>query len=323
MSGNLVVSLDFELMWGVRDHRSLSDYGDAVLGGRQAIPLILERFERAGIRATWATVGLLFAKSRDQMLEYAPDDRPRYENPALSPYSDIEKGLIGDDEASDPYHFGASLIDRIASTPGQEIASHTYSHYYCMEPGASVSSFRADLSSAKLIAENFGQEIRSLVFPRNQARPEFIEQAKTLNFSVYRGDAQGSLYRSRSGVNTTRTLRLARFIDGAVPIGPPQVGTAETELGSVNIPASRFLRPWRRRTAIYNRLHVKRVLGEMLHAAKIGGCYHLWWHPHNFGREPAQNLRQLDEVIAQFIACRDSYGMTSRSMNDFSVLTPD
>ena len=71
MSGNLVVSLDFELMWGVRDHRSLSDYGDAVLGGRQAIPLILERFERAGIRATWATVGLLFAKSRDQMLEYA------------------------------------------------------------------------------------------------------------------------------------------------------------------------------------------------------------------------------------------------------------
>ena len=109
MGGNLVVSLDFELMWGVRDHRSLSDYGDAVLGGRQAIPLILERFERAGIRATWATVGLLFAKTRDQMLEYAPDDRPRYANPALSPYSDIEKGLIGNDEASDPYHFGGSL----------------------------------------------------------------------------------------------------------------------------------------------------------------------------------------------------------------------
>ena len=323
MSGNLVVSLDFELMWGVRDHRSLSDYGDAVLGGRQAIPLILERFERAGIRATWATVGLLFAKSRDQMLEYAPDDRPRYENPALSPYSDIEKGLIGDDEASDPYHFGASLIDRIANTPGQEIASHTYSHYYCMEPGASISSFKADLLSAKLIAENFGQEVRSIVFPRNQVRPEFIEQAKTLNFSAYRGDAQGSLYRSRSGENTTKALRLARFIDGAVPIGPPQVDSAKTELGGVNIPASRFLRPWRRSMAIYSRLHVKRVLGEMVHAAKTGGCYHLWWHPHNFGRDPAENLRQLDEVIAQFVACRDSYGMTSRNMNDFSVSTPD
>ena len=37
MSGSFVISLDFELMWGVRDHRSIADYGDAVLGGREAI----------------------------------------------------------------------------------------------------------------------------------------------------------------------------------------------------------------------------------------------------------------------------------------------
>lgn len=323
MSGSLVVSLDFELMWGVRDHRALSDYGEAVLGGRRAIPLILERFEREGIRATWATVGLLFAKTRDQMLEYAPDDRPRYANPSLSPYSDIEEGLIGNDEASDPFHFGGSLIERISDTAGQELASHTYSHYYCLEPGAGVSSFKSDLLSARSIAENYGQKLSSIVFPRNQSRSEFIRQATALNFDVYRGDAQGFLYRSRSGEDTTKALRLARFIDGAAPIGSPQVVSPRMEAGALNVPASRFLRPWKSSFAIYNRFHIKRILAEMLHAAKIGGCYHLWWHPHNFGRDTAQNLRQLDEVIAQFVVCRDSYGMTSRNMNDFSVFTPD
>ena len=67
MTSSFIISLDFELMWGVRDHRGLADYGDAVLGVRRAIPEILARFEAAGIRATWATVGLLFARTREEI----------------------------------------------------------------------------------------------------------------------------------------------------------------------------------------------------------------------------------------------------------------
>ena len=80
MTGTFVISLDFELMWGVRDHRTVAEYGDAVLGGREAIPLMLSRFTEAGIRATWATVGLLFAKTRTEMLGQYKIQRRRRNN---------------------------------------------------------------------------------------------------------------------------------------------------------------------------------------------------------------------------------------------------
>ena len=83
MSGRLVFSLDFELMWGVRDHRTVDDYGDAVLGVRQALPRLLKLFDAYGVSATWATVGLLFARNRQEMLEYFPANRPSYRKAKL------------------------------------------------------------------------------------------------------------------------------------------------------------------------------------------------------------------------------------------------
>ena len=319
MTGSFVISLDFELMWGVRDHRSVAEYGDAVLGGRQAIPMMLERFRKAGIHATWATVGLLFARTRTEMLDYAPAERPDYRNPALSPYAAIERGLIGEDEAADPLHFGASLIDRIADTPGQEIATHTYSHFYCMEPGADSAAFAADLSAARAIAGDAGHEIRSIVFPRNQMGEAFIETSTRLGVNIYRGSAQGWLYRPRSGRETTRLFRLARFADGALPLGPKQVVRPGRSGATLNLPASRFLRPWSKKLRAYHALHIRRIEAEMTAAARQGGCYHLWWHPHNFGRNMAENLAQLDRVIACFERCRDEHGMISRTMRDFTA----
>lgn len=52
VSGAFVISLDFELLWGVRDHADRSSYGRNILGGRAAIPRMLDLFERHGVRAT-------------------------------------------------------------------------------------------------------------------------------------------------------------------------------------------------------------------------------------------------------------------------------
>lgn len=318
MTGSLVISLDFELMWGVRDHRSVQSYGDAVLGGRKAIPEMLSRFKQADIKATWATVGLLFAKNRREMLEYSPTLLPEYQNANLSPYHDIEKGLIGEDETSDPYHFGASLIDLIAETPGQEVATHTYSHFYCMEPGATVAAFDQDLAAAQAIAAQCGHDLKSIVFPRNQAAGEYITAGAKQGLTVFRGEAKGWLYRPRAGQETTMPFRLARFLDGALPIGPNQIVTPNQHADILDVPASRFLRPWSQRLAPYHALHIRRIEKEMELAAKKGGCYHLWWHPHNFGRNLAENLGQLDRIIATFKRCRDEFGMESRNMKDVS-----
>src|SRR6185437_13209819 len=84
---SFVISLDFELMWGVRDHADIESYGANVLGVRQAIPKMLDMFECSRIRATWATVGFVFCKDKGELLESAPSLRPSYEQKKLSNYS--------------------------------------------------------------------------------------------------------------------------------------------------------------------------------------------------------------------------------------------
>src|SRR5690554_757144 len=113
-----VISLDFELHWGVFDIFTVSEYRANLDGTRAAITAILELFEEFSIEATWATVGFLFCESKEELLSLLPEVRPQYHNQALNPYRILEE--IGENELDDPYHFAPSVIRQIAATPGQE-----------------------------------------------------------------------------------------------------------------------------------------------------------------------------------------------------------
>lgn len=318
MAGKLIVSLDFELMWGVRDHRSAAEYGDAIMGGRQAIPQMLALFSQRGIRATWATVGLLFARNRDEMKAYAPQSQPRYTQANLSPYPALDH--IGEDEAQDPLHFGRSLLDRIAQADGQEIASHTFGHIYALEPGMTEQAWRADLGAAVAIAETAGHRLRSIVFPRNQMAPEHVAICRDLGMTAFRGVPNGRVYRPRSGGEQSLPVRALRLMDGALPVlGGQGFASPRYSQGSVDIPASRFLRPWSARMPLYSALHQRRVIQEMTEAAKAGKHYHLWWHPHNMGRNTGQNMAQLTAILDAFRHLRDAYDFQSASMADIAA----
>src|SRR4051812_16464020 len=146
MPGTLVVSLDFELHWGVRHERTVESYRENLLGVRTAVPRMLELFADYGVHTTWATVGFLFCETRDELLDSLPELRPRYEDERLSPYPDL--AAVGPDEERDPFHFAPSLIRRIDAAPDQEIGSHTLSHYFCVEAGQDAETFEADLGAA-------------------------------------------------------------------------------------------------------------------------------------------------------------------------------
>ena len=75
---------------------------------------------------------------------------------------------VGPDEQSDPEHLAGSLVRLLADTPGQEVGSHTFSHFYCLEQGQHEVDLRADLAAARSIARLYGLELTSLVLPRNQ-----------------------------------------------------------------------------------------------------------------------------------------------------------
>jgi peptidoglycan/xylan/chitin deacetylase (PgdA/CDA1 family) len=305
-------------MWGVRDHRTAAEYGDAVLGGRRAIPQMLERFEQRGIRATWATVGFLFARTRGEILDHAPRLRATYAHARLSPYSFIESGL-GRDEADDPLYFGRSLLDRIANTQGQEIATHSFSHFCCLESGHSAEAFSADLAAARDIAEAAGHAPRSIVFARNQMDDASIAVAAERGFGIYRGSPPGFAYRPRSSDGNTRLVRMARLLDSVVPAGKRADYQAPALIdGHANIAASRFLRPIGPKFPLLAELQTRRILKEMEAAAQADRVYHLWWHPHNFGVHADANLRRLDRILDGFAELHDKYGMRSCAMADFA-----
>lgn len=316
--GALVISLDLELHWGVRDHRRAdSPYGANLRGARQAVPRMLALFEKHRVAATWAAVGFLFARDRDELEAHYPSLRPSYRNLRLDPYREP----LGPNETEDPLHFGASLLKTIAATPRQEIASHTFSHYFCLEEGAGAASFRADLEAAQRIAQStLGMELKSLVFPRNQFQPGFLPLAAECGFVCYRGNRRGGAYRpvDTRGQSSLRH-RALRLADAYLPL-PPSTSIAWADAaarpsGLNEVRASRFLFPYRPRIGWAEApLRLRRIKQEMRQAARLGRIYHLWWHPHNFGAHLDRSLDGLDQLLREFSALRDAAGFRSSTM---------
>lgn len=312
----LIISLDFELHWGVSERVTGVDhpYTAHLRGAREVIPLLLERFRKRGIHATWATVGALFADGRADLEPFIPTIRPEYERKAVDNY----RLALGASEADDPLHFAPSLVNRIRETEGQELASHTFSHYFCDEPGQTRRAFSADLAAAQAIAGRERETLRSLVFPRNQVVHEYLSALPENGIEIYRGNSPGGLYEPVRHPVRRAATRAARLVDGFVNLtGHHTFGwdriTAEYPW---NVQASCLLRPYSRKLRHLEPLRRRRVKAGIRAAAKRNEVFHLWWHPHNFGANQEKNLEALDDILDAFERVRDSHGMRSFSMSE-------
>lgn len=316
-NGKFVISLDFELHWGGVELWNLEDKKDYFTTTRAGIPLILDLFTKYDIHCTWATVGFLFAKNRDQLKKFMPKDFPSYLNTDLNYYSLIEQNLIGYNEDDDPFHYAISLINKIVNTPNQELASHTFCHYYCNEEGQNVNQFEADIQAAQKIAkENFGITLKSLVFPRNQFNKEYLEVAKKNGIKVFRSNPNVWFWKNNYG----KLSPLFRAMDTLFSISK-SLSFKQNEIirsdGIVEIPASRFFRPFTRKESFIRKVKLNRILNEMTFAAQHKRIYHLWWHPHNFGDALQENLEDLEIILAHYNDLNRNYGFASTSMGAF------
>lgn len=317
--GRFVVSLDFELHWGVRAEWSVAEYRANLLGVRQVVPALLSTFEEFGIHATWATVGMLFFGTRRELLDGLPRSRPAFDDPRVSAYSDIDQ--IGDSEQDDPYHYGKSLVQQIAEHRQQEIGSHTFSHYFCLEPGADIASFRDDLEAATNAARPFDITLRSLVFPRNQLDRRFVQTAAAKGMTLYRGSQSGWLYRAGPRSSQQTTIRRGlRLVDAYLMLSSHNTYSADELVTGevVNIPSSRALRPYIPSLRSLEGLRRWRIETDLDYAARNGLVYHLWWHPHNFGVNLNENMAMLRAILRRFAELRERYGMRSVTMSELA-----
>ena len=317
-NGILTVSLDFELYWGLRDKRTIKEYEENLKGVKEAIEKILELFDKYEIHATWATVGFLFAQDVDELKISSPNIKPQYINTSLNPYQYISDNVVLESYC----HFAPEIIDIICNHKNQEIGTHTFSHYYCLEDGQTAEAFRNDIEVAVEISGKRNLEIKSLVFPRNQWNEEYLSILDEYGITSYRGNEKGWLYKATNGSDENIARRALRLIDSYINIS----GANSYPLKSINtekpfnIPSSRFLRPVSKRSSMFENIRKKRIIQSLKRAAKNQEVFHLWWHPHNFGVNTDANIEFLEAILSSFRDMKIQYGMRSLNMGEVSDL---
>jgi len=319
VQGKFVISLDYELMWGVRDKRTIKDYGGNISQVPDVIDRLLKIFSEFNIGATFATVGFLLARSKGEILKFNPLSKPNYELKKLSPYI----GYIDDIgvDKSDFYHYAIDSLIQIQKEKKHEICTHTYSHYYCLEKGQNIKTFEDDISSAVAIAQKEGITFKSIIFPRNQHNSEYNNVLLKNGISIFRGNEKTWFYNPKSGEEETLIRRMMRLIDAYINISGHHTFLPSTEdkLGLINVPSSRFLRPFNPKLSFLEGLRLRRIKKSMTYAAKKGLVYHLWWHPHNFGSYQEENFDFLKKIMNHYRYLNKKYNFTSCTMEDVVI----
>jgi hypothetical protein len=207
--------------------------------------------------------------------------------------------------------------------PFQEIGTHTFSHFWCLEEVRDANAFRADLAQAYKLANENGIALRSIVFPRNQYDRVFVEAAAEMGLQVFRGNEDSWIYAPSIRRKENALRRFLRLTDSYINLTGHHcfaLGKAQPEMPLANVPSSRFLRPYSTRLRTFEPLKLRRITESLEHAAVHSLGYHLWWHPHNFGVHLDKNLAFLENILRKFTELQSSHGMASLTMAEAAAV---
>lgn len=314
--GSFVISLDYEIHWGVSDRRSVEAYKTNLKAVPQVVDRLLELFGTYHVKASWAVVGMLMCKDKEEWIKIKNAiNIPQYKNPSYSNYR--LASILGKNQSDDQYHFALKDVIKISNASGQDLGTHTYAHLFCLEEGLVVNDLNADLKVARQLFKDYKIDADFIVFPRNQFNPEFLDICRENGIKAFRGNENSWLYNSRSRTEETFVRRAFRLADSYLPLTGTNISFPKIENGLINIPSSRFLRPFAPKLSFLDNWKFKRIANEMEQAAKERKIFHLWWHPHNFGKYLDENLLFLERILKHFKHLNIKHGYQSMGISDF------
>lgn len=321
-NGYLIVSLDFELYWGVFDSFDLESYKNDLLNVQKVIPSLLKLADSYGVKLTFASVGSLFAKNRNEFMSFIPKEKPTYDNPKFDAYRLLNR--LDNSDENNQCLFANPLLKEIIQNGNHEIGGHTFCHYYCNEEGQTIEQFENDLQANIAIARANNVDLKSIVFPRNQVNNDYLQLCIDYGILSYRGTEQHPIYQTTD----TKTLnnwfyKVFRLMDTYVNLtGHHTYPLSETnENGILNLRSSRFLRPYSKLLSIFEPLKIRRIKKSMSYAAKRNQIFHLWWHPHNFGSNTEVNFKQLENLFKHYSQLNMQNDFSSSTMSELSEKT--
>lgn len=308
--------MDFEKYWGVHDVKPI-DQVPHFKNTSLVVNELLRLFKRYDTHVTWAFVGLLAHKNLKKLLSTTDRQPIPYLNKTYSPFP-LTKDKYGDFDAA--LLSGKKELSTILNTPHQELASHTYSHFYCLEQGISAEDFKADCEKMNSLAVDFKTQFSSIVFPRNQVNTDYLSLCKPYGFAAYRGNQENKFWRNSTLESESFFKKTGRVLDAYLPLSKTSsypIDQLHRKGGLANIPANRFFRPHSGKGWLEKR-KVKRIKNEMLKAARNGSVYHLWWHPHNFTQRTNDSLAQIEELLAYAQVLDSKFGFESLNMSEIA-----
>ncbi|WIV67856.1 polysaccharide deacetylase family protein [Natrialbaceae archaeon AArc-T1-2] len=288
--GSVVVSLDAELGWGFHD---LADPPtDRIENARRGWQTLLELFERFEVPATWAVVGHL-------MLETCNGEHA--DHPAPDGWFERERTSWRDRE---DLRFGPDLVRAVlASDVEHELGCHSFSHVLFGEADTSSDLARAELRRCHELAAEWGLELESFVYPRNDVgHREALSEA---GIRAYRG--------------STPTPEGVRGVLGTLAGQSLLVEPHVDEYGLVNVPASTFLFGFEGpiRTvaeSVWEDPMVATARRGIDQATANDGVYHLWLHPNNLVDD--RDRERMRAVLAYLARRRDETDLTVETMGE-------
>lgn len=305
----VVISLDFELRWGVHDRFGLdfNAYRENLENVPIVIPQLLTLFAARGIRATWAAVGAIACKNWDDYFARAPKP-PRYVNSVFA-----VKMEYADLDPDGRLHFAPHLFESILRTPGQELGTHTLSHLYLRENGVTAGDVAADLAAvARLYRERFGFAPSSLVFPRNEYA--FLDVVRASSIKIWRGNEAAWYYECQGNASNWILPKALRMLDSLAPFRR-RAAPVEDHMTR----ASLFLRlnlPNYLWAAQFTRIQ------RELESARPNHIFHLWFHPHNVGADTVLRLSRVEQVLDLIAEAQHRGRLASCSMADLAASEP-
>lgn len=313
-SGKFIISLDCEMLWGMRDHADKSSvYGSSVLAGHDNMKNLLYLFEKYDIHATWAFVGMCLLENKDEIIKHSAERRPSYQNRRLNNYSYIEKDY--EEEGTDNYYYSGDMAGFVAQFPNQEIATHTFSHYYCLEKGQKKEEFEEDLKCSLLtMEEKLNEYPVSIIFPRNQVNSDYLSILENYGICRYRGKQK---YRS-TNKNVFGKVNRALFRYFTIPAFSCtyKIEKQIRDRKLLNIPSTSFFEIYNGKNERMAKRYITVFKNVMTLAARTGRTVHLCFHPHNLGQYTSINMERLEELLGHYSYLNKKYGFKSCSMRE-------
>lgn len=298
---SFLLSLDCELLWGIRDYGGLRKYPYLSNGFDTYYQSLLKSLNTYKVRASFAFVGAM-ALSYEEFAKISVHN-------LNSLYRRRHSEILQSTQANKELWFQPDIVKKVCNAKLQhEIASHSLTHlrFDAVSMDEDVAAF--EMESSHSILHSLNKNVSSFIFPENCIK--YLSQFKKSPYKIYR--AKDETWYHKSSMR-----RALHFLDQSLPIAPKGVHLDKDGHGNLCIPGSTMFFPYDGvRSIIPDSVRFQKMKEGIDRAIREKKTFHLWFHPWNLGA--SERMRDVFDKTLHYVSEKREAGLLNiKTMSDF------